>query len=390
MTSSSAHRDKAPAKILVRGVNWLGDAIMSTPALLRLRQAQPDAEITLLTPAKLADLWPEHPALDAVLTFTKGESLWSLARRLREGRFQIGLVLPNSTRSALEICLARIPRRIGCAGRGRRWLLTERVPARPGAVPMKKRSRNQIQRLMCAPPACPTIALPLSAHHLYHYLHLASHLGARPEPTAPHIVIRPDEIQAFLLRWQLHNSAARPLLGLNPGAEYGPAKRWPAERFIAAAVEIQRRTQCRWIVLGGPSDAVVAQQITQGIIEGGARESRALPESGSSGALNLAGKTTLRELGAALQVCRVVLTNDTGPMHLAAAVGTPVVAPFGSTSAELTGPGLPGDHRHALLKANVPCSPCFLRECPIDFRCMTAIGVARVVEAVTKILQERS
>jgi heptosyltransferase-2 len=100
--------------------------------------------------------------------------------------------------------------------------------------------------------------------------------------------------------------------------------------------------------------------------------------------LNLAGKTNLGELCAGLKLCRTLLTNDSGPMHVAAALGTPVVALFGSTSPELTGPGLPGDARHQLLRANAPCSPCFLRECPIDFRCMNGINVERAVEAVLR------
>ena len=101
--------------------------------------------------------------------------------------------------------------------------------------------------------------------------------------------------------------------------------------------------------------------------------------------INLAGATTLRELCAALKLCRVLLTNDSGPMHVAAALGIPVVVPFGSTSPELTGPGLPGDSRHQLLRSNVPCAPCFLRECPIDFRCMNSISVERVIEAVLSV-----
>ncbi len=100
--------------------------------------------------------------------------------------------------------------------------------------------------------------------------------------------------------------------------------------------------------------------------------------------VNLAGMTSLGELCAGLKLCRVLLTNDSGPMHVAAALGTPVVVPFGSTSPELTGPGLPGDARHQLLRANVPCSPCFLRECPIDFRCMNGISTGKAVEAVLR------
>ena len=102
---------------------------------------------------------------------------------------------------------------------------------------------------------------------------------------------------------------------------------------------------------------------------------------------NLAGKTSLRELMALLKLCRVLLTNDSGPMHVAAALGTPVVVPFGSTSPELTGPGLPGDARHRLLKSDAPCAPCFLRECPIDFRCLNGITVERVVEAVLQAIR---
>ena len=165
----------------------------------------------------------------------------------------------------------------------------------------------------------------------------------------------------------------QPIFGLNPGAEYGPAKRWPVEKFIAAAKEIQQQTNCVWLLFGGKNDAALDRQIESAI------------RNPQSAILNLAGKTSLRELMALLKLCRVLLTNDTGPMHVAAALGTPVVVPFGSTSPELTGPGLPGDARNHLLKSDAPCSPCFLRECPIDFRCMNGISVERVVEAVLEV-----
>ena len=165
----------------------------------------------------------------------------------------------------------------------------------------------------------------------------------------------------------------QPVFGLNPGAEYGPAKRWPVERFIAAAQEIQKQTNCVWLMSGGKGDIAIASQIAS-----------QLP-SANFHLLNLAGKTSLRELMSLLKLCRVLLTNDSGPMHVAAALGTPVVVPFGSTSPELTGPGLPGDPRHRLLKSDAPCSPCFLRDCPIDFRCLKGIAVERVVEAVLSV-----
>ena len=129
-------------RILVRGVNWLGDAVMSTPALLRLRQARPQAHITLLTLDKLADLWRHHPAIDTVITFTRNDAVWQVARRLRSEQFHWAVVLPNSWRSALEVWLARIPQRLGYAGQGRATLLTQAIKPRPGAVRMRKRSAS--------------------------------------------------------------------------------------------------------------------------------------------------------------------------------------------------------------------------------------------------------
>jgi heptosyltransferase II len=176
----------------------------------------------------------------------------------------------------------------------------------------------------------------------------------------------------------------RPLLGLNPGAEYGPAKRWPIDRFVLTAVDVQRQTKCRWLVFGGHRDIELANEITQRI----AALCKEFTHYSSAAAppLNLAGKTTLRDLCVLLKLCRVLLTNDTGPMHVAAAVGTPVVVPFGSTSWGLTGPGLPGDPRHQFLKGNAPCAPCFRRECPIDLRCMTSIAVTDAIDAVLRAI----
>ena len=414
---------KMGRRILVRGTNWLGDAVMTTPALIRLREKFPDAHITLLTPEKLADLWRHHPSIDSVITFVAGEGPLSVASKLHplnlkhfdelpevepgdtpwrafvrvantlsasasNGRlgFDLALVLPNSPRSALEVWLARIPHRIGYARPWRNFFLTNAVPARAKAVKMQKRSVGEIKRLIAAndhsagiSPASEEIitggtpALPLSAHQMHEYLHLAGVLGASPEPLPPQLVVTPGEIEAVKKKFGL-DEIKRPILGLNPGAEYGPAKRWPVDKFIAAAREIQHRTNCTWVTFGGKGDAAIANQIESAIA------------SPPSAIWNLAGKTGLRELMALLKICRVLLTNDSGPMHVAAALGTPVVVPFGSTSPELTGPGLPGDKRHRLFKSDAPCSPCFLRECPIDFRCLNGISVERVVEAVLSVV----
>src|SRR5258706_5636200 len=397
-----------PRRILVRGVNWLGDAVMTTPALQRLREHLPQAHITLLIHEKLSGLWLHHPGIDTVVSFASDEGPWSIARRLRGEKFDTALVLPNSPRSALEMWLARIPGRIGYARPWRNWLLTRAVAPGPGHARMQKLSTAAINRLI-KPRAADTnhvlvasksdeggsrithlssIALATedhaAAHHLHEYLHLAAALGASPDPIPPNLFVTPEETEAAAKKFGLETkeTAGRPIFALNPGAEYGPAKRWPLDRFAAAAREIQKQTNCVWLILGAKSDLPTAEKIHSALMASPARTTPNSELRTPNSQVNLPCLTTLRELMALLKLSRVLLTNDTGPMHVAAALGTPVVVPFGSTSPELTGPGLPGDARHRLLTAGAPCSPCFRSDCPIDFRCMTNITVERVVEAV--------
>lgn len=374
-------------KILVRGVNWLGDAVMTTPALQRLRAARPDAQIILLTPAKLGSLWKGHPAIDRVMTFAPDEGLFSVAGRLRQEKFSVGLILPNSPRSALEVFLAGVPRRVGYSRPWRRWLLTQPVPPRASEIRMHKRTPREVQALITATQSVQPTALPPEAHHLHQYLHLSAALGGRPEPLPPFIHVAESEVDAIRRRVagldagapSPEPSPARPVVGINPGAEYGPAKRWPLDRFVGAVTELGRQCAADFWFLGGPGDRPLAQAVRRGALAEGVASERLH---------NLAGETTLRELCAALKACSVVLTNDTGPMHVAAAVGSVVVVPFGSTSWQMTGPGLPGDPRHRFLQAGVPCAPCFRRECPIDFRCMRGLSVERVVNGVLEALAQ--
>jgi heptosyltransferase-2 len=372
----------AAPRLLVRGTNWLGDAVMTTPALLRLHEKFPDAQITMLTPEKLSELWFAHPAVNEVISIPAGETVFAVAKRLRPRKFDLALLLPNSPRSALEAWLAGIPQRIGYARPWRNWFLTTRITPRPGAVKMRKRSVGEIRRLVAANVNRRVASngrvltnAATNAHQIYEYLHLVAALGANPEPLPPQLFVTPDELEAVKKKFSL-GEMKRPIFGLNPGAEYGPAKRWPMEKTIATAREIQKKTYCVWILFGGKADA--ASQRAAGILSA----EKNFQQDAESMFLSLVGKTDLRELMALLKLCHVLLTNDSGPMHVAAALGTPVVVPFGSTSPELTGPGLPGDSRHRLLKSDAPCAPCFRRTCPIDFRCMTGISVERVVEAV--------
>lgn len=363
----------------MRGVNWLGDAIMTTPALCRLREALPSAHICLLSPRKLTELWSGHPAVDSTIETSSDTSLWTVARQLRQQRFDLGIIFPNSSRAALELWLGNVPVRVGLRGNWRQGLLSHVVEPRQGQVAMRKQTVAGVRQAVAGSGSQPLLpVLEEEAHHLHHYLHLVAAVGANPAPVRPRIEVSGAETAAMALRLgrTSESNAGPPLFGLNPGAEYGPAKRWPVERFASAATELHRRARCDFVIFG--SDQGLALQLETKI-----RQSAEGSRGGTQGAIwNLAGKTTLRELCAGLKACQAVLTNDTGPMHLAAAVGTPVVVPFGSTSPELTGPGLPRDPRHRLLRGQAACAPCFLRECPIDFRCMHSITVDLVVQAM--------
>ena len=318
-----------PFRVVVRSSNWLGDAVMTTPAVQALKHGRPDLRLTVLVKSKLADYWRSIPEVDEVLTIDPGEGLFSVARKLRRGRFDAAVILPNSIRTALEPWLAGIPRRIGYPTQSRRRLLDSRLPEAP--------------------------LLPEPARHqVYHYLHLARFIGAQLEQTTP---------ESFFPTAP-RNPAAPLKIGLCPGAEYGPAKRWLPERFAQAANAVSGKIDCEWLLFGVPGDAPVGGQIASQL---------------TGRHTNLIGQTTLAELIARLRECACLLTNDTGTMHLAAALGIPCVAIFGSTEPRLTAPLGPG---HRILRHQVECSPCFLRECPLDFRCMNAVTAEEAARAV--------
>jgi len=319
-----------PFRIIVRSSNWLGDAIISLPAVNAVKQGRPDARVTILTRAKLVDFWKRIPSVDEVLSIEPGDSLFGVARKIA-GKFDVAILFPNSLRSALEAYLAGIPRRVGYPGK-RKWLLTEMVD------PLKKEPQ---------PPR----------HQAFHYLDLAEFVGGKTGGMLPgSSPAAAPETRAVVK------------IGLCPGADYGPAKRWLPERFAEVARVVAERHPCEWLLFGTESDAAAGEQIASAL---------------EGKCANLIGKTTLEELMDALQQCSLLLTNDTGTMHLAAFLGVPVVAIFGSTEPLLTGP-LGG--RAVVLRHHVECSPCFLRECPIDFRCMKDVEAQEVAEAVFRML----
>jgi heptosyltransferase II len=323
-----------PFRILIRGSNWLGDSIISMSAVRAIKAGRPDAQITVVAPEKIAPVWKLVPEVDEVVSLTS-RSLFSAIRLIRgKTPFDVAILFPNSLRAALEVWWAGVPRRVAYRGHHRRWLLNQIIPERPSFGPV--------------------------AHQVLHYLQIAREVGGLSEPS-----IGP----MFLPRASLNRATAK--IGLCPGAEYGPAKRWLPERFAEVAVAISAERQAQWILFGTSSDAEIGATIEASV---------------GFHCINRIGKTTMNELIAELRECDLLLTNDTGTMHLATILGVPVIAVFGSTEPHLTGPL--GDARH-VIRHQVECSPCFLRECPIDFRCMNAVTVDEVVQTVSSMLEMR-
>ena len=344
-----------PFRILIRATNWLGDSVISVAAVRAIKRGRPDAQVTVATSVNLAPVWKLIPEVDHVLPLPN-KSLFATARLLKKQKpFDVAILFPNSLRSALELWLAKIPRRVGYRGHSRAWLLNQIVSEPNSRGPI----RHQVQR----------------------YLHLAAELGASSPSPQPSLRGRGGEPADAELNEKLdyQTRAANPFslgekagmraasspneslkFGLCPGAEYGPAKRWLPERFaeVAAAIEGQ------WILFGTEKDAETGKTIEDSLGEK---------------CVNRIGKTSLEELIAELRECRLLLTNDTGTMHLATLLAVPVVAIFGSTEDRLTGPLGAGN---IVLRHHVECSPCFLRECPIDFRCMKEVTSEEVIAAV--------
>src|SRR5438067_936198 len=325
-----------PFRILIRSSNWLGDAVMNIPAVRAIKNGRPDAHVTVVAPEKIAPIWKLIPEVDEVLALPN-KSLFAAKRLIaRQKQFDVAILFPNSLRVALEAW--RVPRKVGYRGHARSWVLNQivREPRQPG------------------PPE----------HHATRFLRIADDCGADVD------LARRDALPRVLdMQKHVPPQDRRATLGLCPGAEYGPAKRWLPERFAEAAAAISAQAKTQWILFGTKKDRAIGETIAA-----------ALGDNCS----NRIGQTTLDELIEELRGCRALLTNDTGTMHLATLLGVPVAAIFGSTEPALTGPLGNG---HVIIRHHVECSPCFLRECPIDFRCMKTVTVPEVVDAVMSILR---
>ena len=320
-----------PFRMLVRSPNWLGDACMAIPAVRAMKRGRADARITVFAPEKLADVWRVVPEVDEVLVKPNRCSIFKAGSIIRDaGDFDVGILLPNSPRSALEMRRAKIPRIVGYAAKARKRWLHQIIPPLPEPAPPR--------------------------HHAEHYLHIAQTIGGN--------VADPEIFDEPWAR-PMSGNGHRLRIGLCPGAEYGEAKRWPLERFGETAKKVaEANGKCEWVIFGTAKEAAIGEELSN-MLDGKCR--------------NLVGKTSLHELINELRHCEALLTNDTGTMHLAAFIGVPTISIFGSTEPRWTGPL---GNNHQVIRHHVDCSPCFLRDCPFDFRCMTSIDADEVAEAV--------
>lgn len=329
----------SPARILVRSPNPLGDACMALPAIRAIRREWRNTSIVVACRENLAPMWEAQRDVEEVIPFPRKASPIAVGTELRShGTFDLGVLLPNSFRSALELRLGGVKNLVGFKRYQRSILLQKAVREQ------KADSKNP--------------------HHANRYLFLVKHLGVS--------IDREDELfQIPPAPRPIPRSPGTIHLGVCPGAEYGNAKRYPIERYADAIEELRKRrpnTAFSVSIFGSPAEREIGEQLAALL---------------SDPVENRAGKTTVGELVEELRDCHFVATNDTGTMHLAAALGVPTVAVFGSTEPDFTAPI---GEIHRVIRHKVDCSPCFLRECPIDYRCMLKIEPDTVTDEMEVLL----
>ena len=346
-----AFNPSSVSRLCVRATNWLGDAVMSLPAIRAIRHIFPHAHIAVVARPWVADLYARESCIDCVIPYTAQKGLRAkrkFAHRLGQERFDAAILLQNAFDAALVTWLAGIPERIGYSRDGRGWLLTNAISVpEPGDIPR---------------------------HERFYYLELLRRAGMLerfPETEA----IRLDGIAQARVAGAAHLASlgiTGPVMGISPGAAYGNAKRWLPERFAEAAQACG--AVCPAVLLFGSASEQALCETVATQLRGVRMEVR-----------NLAGATSLREFIDLAAACRLFLTNDSGAMHVASALGVPTVAVFGATDDITTGPTGP---LARVVREHAECSPCLLRECPIDHRCMTAVTSERVTGAALQLWEE--
>jgi heptosyltransferase-2 len=336
---ASASPDPRPGeRVLLCGVNWIGDTIMSLPAIQAYRRRHPRVHLAVLVKPGLAPLWKLHAAPDELLTFEESPpGTFRAASMIRHWRFDRACVLPNSFRSALIPFLAGVPRRAGAAGHARAFLLTETVDTEGDAA----------------------------SHQALEYYRLLTPDAVPAEPERPALAISSE----LAVRADALLAAAKgPRVALLPGAARGPSKRWPAERFAAVGRRLAEKAGCGIVVLGSPSETDLAENVCRAV---------------GPAAVNLGGRCSLGEWAAVLRSCRVAIANDSGGMHVAAAAGTPVVALYGLTDPRRTGPLGPA----RILQAGGQGARDIARRSAAAEKNLAAITAEQVYEAALELLR---
>ncbi|NGX59962.1 MAG: ADP-heptose--LPS heptosyltransferase 2 [Chlamydiae bacterium] len=337
--------------IIVRMPNWIGDMVMATPILSDLRKTYPRSSITAMCRAPISDLLKEDPEVDELFCFSKASSFSrrsdkkNIIEKLRQGKYDLGILLTHSLSSAWWFWQGHVKTRLGYDCNGRRLLLSRPVPLPPN-----------IER----------------QHLVITYKMLLEPLGIPISNTPPRLFLSDKEVEEARTLLKQHGvTKEKVVVGINPGATYGSAKCWLPERFREVAAKLLMDPNVTIVFFGDQPTAPLVKQICVGL---GPR------------VINLAGLTSLREVATLISLCEVLLTNDSGPMHIADALGTKIVALFGSTNEIVTGPYRTGKviHKH------VECSPCYQRTCPIDFRCMKEIEADEVYQTILGMLKKKS
>ncbi len=334
-----------PARLVILAPNWLGDAVMALPAIADVRRALPAATIAVAARPSVAPLFAMVRDVDDVVALSR-RALDDGSRELRGGGYDTALLLPNSLKSAFTVLRAGIRERWGYRADGRTPILTRGVHR------------------------------PSGLHQVEYYQQLVHALGFPNGPNEPRVDVPRDarETAATLLEKAGWNRTTR-LVALAPGAAYGGAKRWPPERFAALAAALAS-DEVQSVIVGSAADRRTADEVRR------AFEVERTNERGPA-SIDLVGRTSLGELAGVLTACRTLVTNDSGAMHLAAAVGVPVTAVFGPTDERATRPLGDG---HAVITGPAWCRPCMLRECPLEHSCMRGIDAHRVTSAARRTL----
>jgi heptosyltransferase-2 len=333
-------------KIVIRAPNWIGDSVLAFSAIESLRQNLPEAQIWIATNEWVKDLFMSYDLIKGIIPLpgvNKIKNLKDSANKIKEFHFDAGILFTNSFISALLFYLAKIPQRWGYSRDGRGLLLTKRVSPRN---------------------------LENSTHQVDYYMGLISGLGYKalpPQLSFPLTQEEQKEAREKLISCDV--DFQRPIIMLNPGASYGPAKRWPAERFAELGSLLQERNKATVLITGAGNERGLAESISSLM---------------AKKPINLSGQTSLRMLAGLISQSNLFVTNDSGPMHMANALKIPVTVVFGPTDPRVTGPY---QEPSAVIKKDVPCWPCAYRECPFDHRCMASISPEEVYKACQRFLR---